>query len=303
MCEDLSYSTFYRFNLPNKQPNWQIKYRTLRTGSELRGSVLTTSFKNEIVAVDYPDASNLTVVDIYNGTDPTFGTALIEHFTTGMTHTGNSYAVAISSHGRYVAMKTIAGYLVLEVRTRKVRHFDYRGMVIMSVTDEGDLWVNHYIGSHEYSFAIWDHLINSYVFKYAYITEPMVIERNVINDHRNLMAIFTTSNAGNPFSVVIQLFSIKNPVQIKWTYTEVVKAHGGSSLAMAFTEDGKYLAATYSTTTGGKLILFNTELAHPIYTQDFPEPIESVDIVEEGSSVYVAVGAIPSLYLFSFNNQ
>jgi len=234
--------------------------------------------------------------------DPNFETAQL--YTIKVEYNNNGKHMFVSNHGRYVVYAHFVNSIIYDTQQRTIRKpvtDSIKDMMPVDITDDGEYLLLHLGYAKQYCIAHWNNYEYSIIFDYLIDSIDSITK---INDQNNLLALFFHSTDPIIFtsSVVIQLFSIGNPVNIKWTFSE---SGGVGYPTLTFSEDGRYLIVSYVTgqSTNGfksRMILFSVDSPKILASWNFTDDMAPVvDTMQVGQDLYIVVGC-RSLYLFVY---
>jgi len=237
--------------------------------------------------------------------DPNLGTAHLITIKVAFNRGSNMF---VSNHGRFVVYAHGVNTIIYDTQQKSIRPVSdsIKNLYPSDITEDGEYLLFFYPGSSRYYIAHW--INNEYNIIFDYLIDSLSTKM-MINYQNNLFALFFASSnepPGTPSSIVVQLFSIGNPVKIKWSFIETAPTfHVVGFPTLTFSEDGRYLIVSYFTNQSkngfySRIILFSVDSPKILASWNFTEDsAPMVDVMQVGQDLYIAV-ACESLYLFVY---
>ena len=274
----------YLFDTAKPQkPLWQFNCEQCRIGDDVKGGVDISGDGAKIIAafgekVALFDKSSSKPIWIYSG--------------------GNSYNVAISKDGKYMAAATAgdeaninSNLIILWNGKSEKPLWQYHtssNFHDVSLSDDGS-FITGSTGCPDRRFYLFSKDSNTPLIKSEQLTRDSPVHRAKISADGTLMAVGSEADDGAVF-----LFS-KDKGQI-WKFS----TPGRSSIrALNFTPDGKYIGAA---TFGGDAYIFDKDKNSPIASWKVNASLGGIDIADDGSFI-AAGGTDNKLYIFDKNTK
>ncbi|MBI3103518.1 WD40 repeat domain-containing protein [Candidatus Daviesbacteria bacterium] len=268
---------------PNK-PLWQFNCEQCRIGEDVKGGVDISGDGSKIiaafgekVALFYKSSSK--PIWIYSG--------------------GNSYNVAISKDGKYMAAATAgdeadlnANLIILWNGKSEKPLWQYHAagnFHDVSLSDDGS-FITGSTGCPDRRFYLFSKDSNKPIIRTEPLTRDSPVHRAKISADGMLTAVGSEADDGAVF-----LFSkdSKNPV---WKFSTPQRS---SVRALNFTPNGKYIGAA---TFGGDAYIFDKDKNSPIASWKVNASLGGIDIADDGS--FIATGGTDSkLHIFDKNSK
>ncbi len=253
------------------EPLWQFNCEQCRIGDDVKGGIAISSDGSKIIAafgerVALFDKSSNQPVWMYE-------------------KAGNSYNVAISKDGKYLAAATAGDE----------SNVNSNLIILWNVNSEKPLWQYHASGNfHDVSlsqdgrfisgstgcpdrrFYLFSRDSNKPILQSEPLTRDSPVHRAKISLDGSAIAVGSESDAGAVFLFDKQS---KNPV---WKFSS---PNGSSVRALNFTPNGKYIGAA---TFGGDAYIFDKDIETPIANWKLNASLGGIDIADDGS--FIAVG-------------
>ncbi len=275
----------YLFDTAKPQkPLWQFNCEQCRIGDDVKGGVAISGDGAKIIAafgekVALFDKTSNKPIWIYSG--------------------GNSYNVAISRDGKYMAAATAgdeadtnANLIILWGGKNKKPLWQYHAsgnFHDVSLSDDGS-FVTGSTGCPDRRFYLFSKNSNSPLIQTEPLTRDSPVHRAKISADGMLAAVGSEADDGAVF-----LFSkdFKNPV---WKFSTPQRS---SVRALNFTPNGQYIGAA---TFGGDAYIFDKEKGSPIANWKVNASLGGVDIADDGS--FIATGGTDNkLYILDRNTK
>lgn len=274
----------YLFDTAKPQkPLWQFDCEQCRIGDDVKGGVDISGDGSKIIAafgekVALFDKSSNKPIWIYSG--------------------GNSYSVAISKDGKYMAAATAgdeanvnSNLIILWNGKSGKPLWQYHAsgnFHDVSLSDDGS-FITGSTGCPDRRFYLFSRDSNKPLIRTEPLTRDSPVHRAKISADGTLMAVGSEADDGAVF-----LFS-RDKGQI-WKFPTPQRS---SVRALNFTPDGKYIGAA---TFGGQAYIFDKDSNSPIASWKVNASLGGIDIADDGSFI-VAGGTDNKLYIFDKNTK
>ncbi|MDP3988239.1 MAG: WD40 repeat domain-containing protein [Candidatus Levybacteria bacterium] len=262
-----------------KEPLWAFNIEQGRIGDDVKGGIAISGDGSKIIAafgekVALFDKTSNKPIWIYTG--------------------GNSYNVAISKDGKYMAAATAgeesnqnSNLLILWNGKSEKPLWQYHSpgnFHDVSLSDNGS-FIAGSTGCPDRRFYLFSKDSNKPLVKSDPLTRDSPVHRAKISSDGSLIAVGSESDSGAVF-----LFK-KGSKEPAWKFPT---QNGSSVRALNFTPDGKYIGAS---TFGGSAYIFDSKSSQPVASWNVNEALGGIDIADDGS--FIATGGTDNkLHIF-----